>query len=91
MLVPPTSKIGSEVFEMCNAPRLQIPLNNTGGGVIAECSKDRSMVEVLQSKPQLKLEDRLCVEEEKGGVKQRHAVEGVLESTALATGYEKMM
>jgi hypothetical protein len=31
------------------------------------------------------------VEAEKGGVKQRHAVEGVLESTALAAGSEKMM
>jgi hypothetical protein len=31
------------------------------------------------------------MEAEKGGVKQRHAVEGVLGSTALAAGSEKMM
>jgi hypothetical protein len=48
-------------------------------------------VEVLQSKPRIELEDRLCVEAEKGGVKQRHVVEGLLESSALAAGSEKMI
>ena len=48
-------------------------------------------MEVFQSKPRLKLEDRSRVETEKCGVKQRHAVEGVLESIALAAGSEKMM
>ena len=46
---------------------------------------------VLQSKPQLELEDRLRVEAEKGGVKQWLAVEGVLESIALAAGFAKKM
>jgi hypothetical protein len=79
MLVPPNGKIGSEVSETRTMPRLRIPLTkHAGGGVDAGCFKDRSFVEVLQSKSRLELEDRMRVEEEKGGVKQRLAVEGVL-------------
>jgi hypothetical protein len=92
MLVPPNGKIGLEVSETRTMPRLRIPLTkHAGGGVDAGCFKDRSFVEVLQSKSRLELEDRMRVEAEKGGVKQRLAVEGVLESTALAAGSAKRM
>jgi hypothetical protein len=91
MLVPPNGKIRLEVSKTCIVPRLQIPpTKHTGGGVDVACFKDRSFV-VLQSKRRLELEDRMRVEAEKGGVKQRLAVEGVLESTALAAGSTKKM
>jgi hypothetical protein len=70
MLVPPNGKIGSKVSEMHTVLRLQIPPTKyAGGGVDVGCFKDRSFVEVLQSKPRLELDDRLCVETERGGVK----------------------
>jgi hypothetical protein len=70
--------------------RLQSPpITHAGSGVVAGCSKDRSFVKVLQSKPRIELEDRSCVEAEKGGV--RLAVEGVLDSNVLVAGSEKKM
>ena len=76
MLVPPNAKIGLEVSETCLVPRLQLSLTkHIGDGVTAGCTKDRSFVEVLQSKPRLELEDRLRIEAEKGGVTKRLVVE----------------
>jgi hypothetical protein len=39
MLVSPTGKIGSEVFEARNVPRLQIPLNNIGVGSLRDAQR----------------------------------------------------
>jgi hypothetical protein len=78
MLVTPNGKIGSKASETRTVLRLQIPLTkHAGGGVVAECFKDCSFVEGLQLKARLELEDQLCVEAEKSGVKQWFAVEGV--------------
>jgi hypothetical protein len=76
MLVPPNGKIGSEVSESCLVPRLQLSsTKHAWVGVTASCTKDRSFVEVLQSKPRLELEDWSRIEAEKGRVTQRLVVE----------------
>ena len=59
-------------------PSSQIfPTKHAGVGVHAGCSKARSFVEVLQSKPSFELKDRSRGEAEKGGVVKQPAVEEV--------------
>jgi hypothetical protein len=87
MLVPSDDKVGSKVSEPRLVSRVQLaPSKHAGVGVSAGCTKDRSFVEVLQSKPQVVLEDRSHFEAEKGGVTQRFGEEDGLDVSVLAAG-----
>ena len=86
MLVNPNGKSVAEVAKSRLAPSTQIsPSKHTGVGVLAGCSKTRSFVEVLQSKPCPKLKDRSRGEAAKGGVVKRPAVEEARSAMAAAS------
>jgi hypothetical protein len=87
MLVPSNGKVGSKVSEPRLVSRVQLaPSKHAGVGVSAGCTKERSFVEVLQSKPRFVLEDQSHFEAEKGGVTQRFVEEDGLDVSVLAAG-----